>query len=66
MIYHKSYYDKIKIMQQYINKAIEESKKSMARDHRHGAVCVIGGKIVSCGHNYVDDPHQIKGSKESD
>jgi hypothetical protein len=48
-------------MQKYINKAIDESQKSMARNHKHGSICVIGGKIVSCGHNYCTDPHQIKG-----
>ena len=48
-------------MQTYmINLALEQTHKSLARDHKHGAICVIGGKIVSTGFNRPSDPYQIK------
>ena len=37
------------MQQKFINKALEISEKSMAKDHKHGAVCVVGGKIISTG-----------------
>jgi deoxycytidylate deaminase len=48
-------------MQSYmINTAEQLSNKSMARDHKHGAICVIGGKVVSTGFNRPTDPHNFK------
>jgi|TARA_B110000259_G_C14034389_1_gene408495 deoxycytidylate deaminase len=53
------------MQQKFINKALEISEKSMAKDHKHGAVCVVGGKIISTGFNYHADPHQIKVREKS-
>ena len=54
-------------MQNYIiNIALEKSQKSMARDHKHGAVCVIGGRIASTGFNYPTEAHSIKVREKGD
>lgn len=47
-------------MNKYINHALELTEKSMVRNHQHGAVCVIGGKIISCGININSCCHVIK------
>lgn len=44
----------------YVNVAMKYAQKSMSRDHKHGAVCVVGGKVVSAGYNFPNDPHIIK------
>jgi deoxycytidylate deaminase len=51
-------------MNQYIQVALNQSEKSLARDHKHGAVCVMGGRIVSVGHNCPSEPHFIKIDKK--
>jgi deoxycytidylate deaminase len=40
--------------------ALKYATKSDARDYKHGAVCVVGGKVVSAGYNYSCRPHLIK------
>ena len=47
-------------MQQYTDKALSYASKSLAKDHRHGAVCVMGNKVICGGYNYPTDPHLIK------
>lgn len=47
-------------MNKYINQALELTEKSMVRNHQHGAICVIGGKIISCGININSCCHVIK------
>tara|TARA_Y100000389_G_C17447946_1_gene512799 strand:+ start:2163 stop:2321 length:159 start_codon:yes stop_codon:yes gene_type:complete len=47
-----------------ITTAEEISYKSLARDHKHGAVCVIGGKIVSTGFNRPTKPYNLKVDKK--
>ena len=44
----------------FICDALRYADKSIARTHRHGAVCIIGGKIVCGGFNIPTNPHQIK------
>ena len=51
-------------MNQHINAALDFAEKSMAPDHKHGAVCAIGGKIVCGGFNYPTEPHCFKGERE--
>ena len=48
-------------MERHIDKALTLASKSMSRDHKHGAVCIIGGKTVCGGFNYPTDPHFFKG-----
>lgn len=47
-----------------INKAEEISHKSMAKDHKHGAVCIVGGKIITTGFNRPAKPHSFKFGKK--
>jgi len=51
-------------MWKYVEKAHDYAGKSMARDFKHGAVCIVGGKVVSGGFNYPAEPHQIKVSEQ--
>jgi deoxycytidylate deaminase len=44
----------------YVQEALEYADKSLSKKHQHGAVCVVGGKIVSGGCNSPEDPHLIK------
>lgn len=47
---------------QYVYQATKYMEKSINTEYKnkHGAVCVIGGKVVSGGWNYPDNPHQVK------
>ncbi len=45
---------------QYAKEAIKYADKSMCRDYKHGAVCVIGGRIASSGTNVSSEPHLIR------
>lgn len=45
---------------QYIHVALNYADKSIVKTHKHGAVCLIGGKVVSGGCNKPDEPHWIK------
>lgn len=47
----------------YINTALNVSRKSDLATHKHGAVCVIGGKIVSTGFNSSTVPYCFKGPR---
>jgi deoxycytidylate deaminase len=38
--------------------------KSMAYDHKHGAVCIYGNRIISSGYNHPENPHWIKVSEK--
>jgi hypothetical protein len=49
---------------QYIHEAMKYADKSPAKNHKHGAVCVIGGKIISGGWNFPEDPHWFKVQEE--
>jgi deoxycytidylate deaminase len=40
--------------------ALQYARRSDARDYKHGAVCVVGGKVASVGFNYSCRPHVIK------
>jgi hypothetical protein len=51
-------------MDKHINTALVFAGKSMARDHKHGAVCVIGGKAVCGGFNYPTGPYYLKAGEE--
>ena len=44
----------------YTNLVLSLAEKSMAKDHKHGAVCIIGGRIASIGYNTSSYPHCIK------
>ena len=46
-------------MNSYINHALKYAEMSTAKDFKHGAVCVIGGKVVSGGCNYLTRPHRV-------
>lgn len=44
----------------YVDKALECAEKSTARDFKHGAVCVVNGRILSYGINCTQNPHMIR------
>jgi len=49
---------------QYVHIAEKYMEKSTARDFKHGAVCIKGGKVISGGCNAISIPHMIRfGSK---
>jgi deoxycytidylate deaminase len=35
----------------YLNVALDNAEKSFAKYHKHGAVCILGGRVVSVGYN---------------
>lgn len=43
-----------------VEKALMFADMSCVKNHQHGAICVIGGKIVSGGCNVNTCPHVIK------
>lgn len=47
-------------MLRFAEVALKYAQKSDARDYKHGAVCVVGGKVVSTGFNYSCRPHVLK------
>lgn len=47
-------------MDRYVDAALKYARKSMSHHYRHGAVCVVGGRVVSGGYNYVTSPHCVK------
>ena len=47
-------------MNRFVNVALKCTEKSEAGKHKHGAVCVMGGKVVSSGYNHHSRPHLIK------
>ena len=47
-------------MQKYVTKALNIAEKSMASSHKHGAICIVGNRVVSFGYNYPTDPHCIR------
>ena len=51
-------------MEKHINTALMFAEKSMSNDHKHGAVCVIGGKAVCGGFNYPTGPYHVKAGEE--
>lgn len=44
----------------YEYRALMLAEMSTVKNHQHGAICVIGGKIVSEGYNINTHPHLIK------
>lgn len=48
-----------KSIKRYASIAQEWSEKSTGQ-FRHGAVCIVNNKVVSCGHNAPADPHCIR------
>jgi len=51
-------------MDRYIQVALNSADKSLSRYHKHGAVCVVSGRVVSTGCNYPSGPHLIKVREE--
>lgn len=49
---------------QYVYDAEKYMNKSMCRDYKHGAVCVLGGRVVCGGWNKPSDPYMIKVSEK--
>ena len=47
-----------------VNMAEQISYKSMAKDHKHGAICVVGGKVISTGFNRPTKPYNFKVGKK--
>lgn len=45
---------------QHVQKALMFAEMSTVKNQQHGAVCVVGGKIVCGGWNFNTDPHVIK------
>ena len=51
-------------MYQYVDNALQYANKSTSLTHKHGAICIIGGKIICGGFNYPTTPHYFKGQEE--
>lgn len=49
---------------QYVNSALKYADKSQAVTNKHGAVCVVGGRVVSGGYNQPAAPHSFKVPEE--
>lgn len=45
---------------QFVDIAVKCAKKSLCKSHKHGAVCISGNKVISCGWNIIDDRKYIK------
>lgn len=48
----------------YISQAIQEAYKSDCK-HKHGAVCVKGGKVISRGHNQFKTLRVFTGNRNT-
>ena len=47
-------------MNNHVKIALNYADKSISPNHKHGACCVLNGRVISAGYNYPDDPHHIK------
>ena len=47
-------------MQRFIDIALDNTIKSNHEKFKHGAVCILGGKIISTGYNKVSEPYELR------